>query len=135
MSIVAVESGDGTGFAARVTSAGHILAEIANTPTVALAEPIEVEAPQATLTSTLVTINSGTVQTVVSRTGRRQVLVQNLSGANVLHLRLAASDPTTADLRIDPGEKWSLPCGVAYEGEFRILAQGGNIATVIYEFA
>lgn len=53
---------------------------------------------------------------------RAQVVLQNLSDAETIHVRLDDSAATLDDLQIGPGASFSFPPGMAYQGEIRGIA-------------
>ncbi len=120
MSVVTIESGLGDGYTAKIDSTGS-----------AFTKPGP--ASVATTTKSIVYTGTGTV-VVPSRTGRRQIQIQNLDPLNPVHIRLAGTPASASDYRIDPGAVFAFPPVIAYEGEINGIAVGAavNIAAIEY---
>lgn len=94
------------------------------------------------LTSTVVTAYSGVpttnylsgavnvVDTLASRSDRFSVLLMN-TGSSVVHLRVDASDPSSDDLQLAPGEKLTLHSG----SEVRLTSFAAGWSVAALEFA
>lgn len=127
---MAVNVGDPVeGNAARVNSAGGLFTSI---------ESVQVDVPtkpsiSSTVSTTKKTIATTGTQLVAARTGRKQILIQNLDAANTLNIRLGSGTVDVEDLAIAPGEKLWLQ-NIAYEGAIEAKAQNASIKVVAVEF-
>ena len=134
MSNVVVESGDGTGFVAKVASDGSIAATVTNTVGAAVTNTVDTLPAQGSVSKTEVNVATTGTQIVGPNTSRRQIQIQNLDAANPVHIRLDASGAAVTDLRIDPGQTYSFPPGVSYTGEIRGKAVGAAVQVIAVEF-
>lgn len=126
MSNVVVESGDGSGFAAKVTSDGSVSAAVTNT--------VDTLPAQGSVSKTEVSVATTGTQIVGANTSRRQIQIQNLDAANPVHIRLDSSPAAVTDLRIDPGQTYSFPPGVGYTGDITGKAVGAAVQVIAVEF-
>ena len=69
------------------------------------------------------------------RTGRRQIMIQNLDSANPIFIALDNPPATTmGHLRVGPGETFSFPPGVSFEGFVEAIASGAPVTVIVVEF-
>ncbi len=134
MSIVSVESGNGTGYSAQVNSAGKLLVDV--TEIQRIVEPVTTRPQIMPVETTTPTAQNGSSTEVVSAlTGRRWLEIQNL-GDFPVHILLKNSTFTATAFhrRLDPGEVFSWRDGVAYEGAVQAIAVGGNSPLAVMQF-
>jgi hypothetical protein len=65
---------------------------------------------------------------------RSQIVLQNLDGANSIHINLGEDAATTDDLRIPPGGSFSFPVGMAYQGAIQAIATDVDTKYVLVIF-
>lgn len=126
MSNVVIESGAGTGQTVNLGSDGSVPTAVTNT--------VDTRPAQGGVTRTEVSVATTGSPLVSANSSRRQVQIQNLDGANAVHVRLASGTATVADLRIDPGQTYSFPPGVSYTGDISGKAVGAAVAVIVVEF-
>ena len=120
--VVSLEDGTGEARAARVTTDNNLGAEARYGRT-------EVETETET-------VGTSSVEVLGADDTRLQFTLQNLSDTDFVHVRLGPSTTaaTTNDLRIDPGQMYSLPPGVAYTGAVQAIATAANTKLVVVRF-
>jgi hypothetical protein len=117
MAVTSIASGDGTGYEARVSSAGRLQVNTCH--------------PHTFFRSIVTVIAFPTVTNLVSaRAGRCSLTVQNQSGVP-LAVRFEAGDPGTGDFQVAAGGTFTLPG--AYAGEVRATGVGGSVNAVVLE--
>lgn len=120
------------GYGAKVDADGNLHVNVESVPTA----PVEGRPFAAgTVAATKATVDVTSAVLVNSNADRRQIEIQNLNGANPVHLLFADSGSAAAtDFRLDPGARYSFPPGVVYTGEIRAISVGGQAAVVVHEF-
>jgi hypothetical protein len=120
--VVSLEDGTGEARAARVSTDNNLGAEARYGRT-------EVETETET-------VGTSSVEVLGADDARLQFTLQNLSDTDFVHVRLGPSTTaaTTNDLRIDPGQMYSLPPGVAYTGAVQAIATAANTKLVVVRY-
>lgn len=119
------------GYAASVDSGGNLQVKVSAVESTVETTPEQV----GTVTTTLTNAATSSAQLVAANASRRQIDIQNLDGANAIHIRLSdASAATTSCLRIGPGERYTFPPGVSYTGIIKFISAAGTPAVVVQEF-
>lgn len=65
---------------------------------------------------------------------RTQILIQNTSDANTIHIALGTDDADANDLAIPPGGTFTFPPGVTYTGAIQVIASDVDTNYVVLEF-
>jgi hypothetical protein len=110
--VVALEDGTGNALAARVNADNNVGTE-------------------ARFGRTSVVSGSDTADTtsqvfISERAGRLTFTLQNLDDATPVHFRMGTGSATTGDLRLDPGQSYSPPPGIAFEGPVSCVTGVGS---------
>ena len=72
----------------------------------------------STVATTEVYVGTVPVVLVAAREGRRAVQIQNKHDAGILYIRLDNSvPPSPLDLQVYPGDTYTFPSGVSWEGQ------------------
>lgn len=138
MSVVAVETGTGEGFTARVSAEGRLLTDAGDIQSVEevqrIVDPVTIRAEVVEVATSTPTATTSSSEVVSVRTGRRGLEIQNL-GTHAVHIVLdGSSSATTANRRLDPGGVFTLPAGMTYEGAVRAIAVDASCALSVVEF-
>jgi len=126
MANVVLESGDGTGQTVKVAADGSVPTAVTNT--------VDTRPAAGGVTRTEVSVATTGSALVSTNADRHQIQIQNLDGANPVHIRLAGGSAAVTDLRIDPGQIYSFPPGVSYTGDITGKAVGAAVAVIVVEF-
>ena len=120
--VVSLESGTGESLAAKVTRDNNLGAEA--------------RYGRTTVTTATETVGTSSVEVLAADDARLQFTLQNLSDTDFIHVRLGPNSAaaTTNDLRIDPGQMYSLPPGVAYTGAVQAIATAANTKLVVVQY-
>jgi len=79
--------------------------------------------------------NAGATVLAARRDGRRAVQIQNLHDAGILYVRLDdGAMATFQDLRVHPGEVYTFPAGVSWEGQISGIASVTPLPALVLEF-
>lgn len=133
MSIVTIESGNGTGYTVAVTEEGRLLADVGNVDRIA--EPVSTQPQAMSVATTKVALTATSAEILAARATRCGLEIQNLGGG-AIHIVLATSSTsaTLKDRRIDPGAAYVFPAGVAYAGAVQARTAAGTQDIVATEF-
>ncbi len=115
--VVEIEGGFGRGNRAHVASDGAVRAFPGGTRIV----------------QTSTTVPTTSAEILDDLEGRRAVQLRNQSETNAIAIRLGAS-ATTSDFRVQPGEIYTFPAGVSWEGSIHAIAIGGPVPVAAIEF-
>jgi len=114
-----IQSGDGQGYAAKVSEDGLLATETQASPHGVYRSSVNVTATSGTL--------------VAARAGRRGIWVQN-QGANPAYLRFDSSAALVTDWSIAAGGEFRSD-SFAYEGEIRAISVGAGTTVLVLESA
>jgi len=119
--LTGIEDGLGKGFGARVTGKGLLNvgagAHGVDTTTYVVSPP-----PAAS------------VQLAAEREGRGQIQIQNLDANNPIYIRLGTTEPTNTDYMVGPGQEFSFPGNVVYEGVIKAISANAPVSVVVLEY-
>lgn len=119
--LTGIEDGFGKGFGARVTEKGllNVSAGAHGVDTT----PYVVNPPPA-----------GSVQLAAERAGRGNIQIKNLDANNPIYIRLGTTEPTNLDYPVGPGEEFTLPGNVTYEGVIKAISANAPVSVVVLEY-
>jgi len=118
--VVSLEDGTGGATGARVTSGNNLGVDARYGDTVVVASSVDLSTTSA--------------QVLGAEAGRLSFTLQNLDSVDSVHFRLGGGTATTSDLRLDPGQMFSLPSGVAFDGIVTARAAAGSPRLSIVEY-
>jgi hypothetical protein len=81
------------------------------------------------------TVTTSSVAIISQRAGRLTLTIQNLDDLIAIYFHLGSGIATTNDLRLDPGQMYSLPPGVAFEGPVSFVTPSGSAPLAYVEYS
>lgn len=114
--VVSLEDGTGNALSARVNADNNLGAEARYGRTTVYADNGTTQATSQVL--------------IAARTGRLTLTLQNLDDTGAVHFLVGGGTATTEDLMLGPGQMYSLPPGVAFEGAVSFISAGPGGETV-----
>ncbi len=106
--------------AVRVSGEGALLTEMTQVP--------------GSVTTTTDMLGTTSEELLAENAQRLQFQLQNLDATKSIHILLGAGTATTGDLRIGPGQMYSLPPGVVFTGAIQAIGSDTEVDYVLVVF-